>query len=219
MPSTPIIMFLLFSACLPAASYAEGDWRLVKETEGIRIYTCAVPGAEIRQLRAEARVRSTVDRLLRTYLDVERHTIWYPGCVEARPIRRDGAGHMIFYHRIANPWPFKDRDYAFAVDTAGTEEPGGMMARYQNVDGLIPETKGCVRMRKLEGYWKFLPESDGFVAVTYVFGFDPGVGAPAAFINLSLPKIGHDMIRGLARGAEAAVAETMVEKRERTGDE
>jgi hypothetical protein len=194
------------SALLPAGAFADADWKLAKETEGIRIYTRAVPGAEIRQLRAEARIRSTVERLLRTYLDVERHTAWYPGCIAARLVRRDSGGRLIFYHRIDNPWPVQDRDYAFAVDTAGTDEQGGMVARYQDVAGQIPETEGCVRMRKLAGYWKFVPESDGFVAVTYVFDFDPGVGAPAAFINMSLPKIGHDMIKGLVRGAETAVA-------------
>ena len=62
-------------------------------------------------------------------------------------------------------------------------------------------------MRKLEGYWKFVPEPDGFTAVTYVFDFDPGAGTPASFINMSLPKIGNDMLKGLARGAGIAVAE------------
>lgn len=206
MPSLRPFLFFAFAACLPAAALADAEWRFAKEIEGIRIETRPVPGAQIRQLRAEARVRSTVARLLRTYLEVERHTAWYPGCVAARAIRREGDGRIVFYHRIDNPWPIQDRDYAFAVDTAATDEPGGMRARYADVGGLVPETKGCVRMRKLEGYWKFVPEPDGSVAVTYVFDFDPGVGAPAAFINMSLPKIGHDMIMGLARGAGATVA-------------
>ena len=101
----------------------------------------------------------------------------------------------------------QDRDYAIAIDTAATEEPGGKVARYKDVQGLVQETKGCVRMRKLEGYWKFVPEPDGFTAVTYVFDFDPGAGTPASFINMSLPKIGNDMLKGLARGAGIAVAE------------
>ena len=81
---------------------------------------------------------------MEAYLDVERHVRWYPGCVAARLIRRDGPGRLILYHRIDNPWPVQDRDYAFAIDTAATEEPGGKVARYKDVQGPGP---GNGRMR------------------------------------------------------------------------
>jgi ribosome-associated toxin RatA of RatAB toxin-antitoxin module len=199
-----ILLALAALPCSPGA--ADPEWRLVREEQGVRIFTRAIAGVEIHQLRAETRIRATLVRLMEVYLDVERHMRWYPGCIAARVVRRDAAGGLLLYHRIDNPWPVKDRDYALAIDTGAAEEPGGKVARYRDVPGAVPETRDCVRMRKLRGSWKFVPEPDGFTAVTYVFDFDPGPGAPATFINMSLPKIGESMLAGLARGAEPATA-------------
>src|SRR5688572_5341453 len=124
---------LIFNLAPPASAEPEPPWRLVREKDGIRILTRPVPGEEIRQLRAETRIRAAVDRLMEVYLDGEGHVRWYPACVRSRLVRRTPEGSPVFYHRIDNPWPVQDRDYAFAIDTASAEEPGGKVARYRLV--------------------------------------------------------------------------------------
>lgn len=194
---TGILISLLAST--PDESRTEGDWERVGEDGEMRIYTRESVGGGIRKLRVEARVKSTVAQLLGTYLDVENQVKWFPGCETARVIGRKSDSSLTVYRRIRNPWPFQDRDYAILYEVRKTEEEGGILVRYRDLKDAVPVQKDCVRMRKLRGYWKFVPEKDGYVAVTYVFDFDPGGGTPATFINKALPKIGRDTVLGLFR--------------------
>jgi hypothetical protein len=199
-----VFPFACLALIITASGAAAEDWKLLKEEAGVAVYTRAVAGERIEELRAVMKMRTTVDRLVAVHLDGDNQAKWFPKCVESRVIRRMSPTNLWIYRAIANPWPIDDRDYVIDVNLTRDTKTGDAFVSFADVKGALAETRGRVRMKKMAGYWKFSPTGDGQVLVTFVMRFDPGGSTPASFINMALSRIGTDTFDGLYRYALAS---------------
>lgn len=192
----------LLSLSLAASTRCGIPWDLVKDGEVVKIYTRAVPGEAIKELKAVMKMKTTVDKLVAAYLDGDNHSKWFPKCTSSRIVRTPGVAKLRIYRHIENPWPVKDRDYVVEVDLVRDAKTGGATILARDVSGVVPENPDAVRMKKLVETWTLSPTEDGQVLATYVLDFDPGGSTPSSFINMALSKIGTDVFDGMYRYVE-----------------
>lgn len=192
--------FLLATATFASA---EANWELIKQTADTKIYTRENPKDRIKELKVVTRMDATVDELLSVYLDGNNHFRWYPACLTSKVVRKVNDSDVQVYHHIDNPWPVQDRDYVIELKATRDASTGGALVNYKQVPTATPMGKDCVRMRKIEGYWKFDPGSDGKTIVSYVLNFDPGGNTPASLINMSLSNIGTTTFDAMSKYANS----------------
>ncbi len=192
------ILFLTLSLVVWSAEESQNNWELHKEKEGIQVYTRAVSGYDIIEVQGVTLLNTTVDRLVSVYSDPEQCQAWVPSCARSEMIHRQSPTEFTLYRRIANTFPFKDRDYVLNV-TIEYQDNGTVLIRYQDAKEGLPENKCCVRMDRLAGFWQLVPHADGGVEVTYRAHLLPGGGFPSSIVNAGIPDLPFDTLSSLKK--------------------
>jgi len=95
---------------LPAFASAEDTWRLEKDKDGIQVYTRAVDGWSIREMRGVARIPGRLSCFVAVIDDIPAiHELNEMVSTSSIP-HRDSDTQYQLYSTIKMPWPLSDRD-------------------------------------------------------------------------------------------------------------
>jgi START domain len=197
---------------------ADEGWALIRDSDGITVFTRHIEGSPIKELMAVGKMKTAVSRLVEIQFDVAGQTRWVPLCNSARLVKKVSDSQFQLYRKIDNPWPVADRDYVVDVELQMNQETGAAQVEYQEVLGVVPAQKCCVRMERLRGYWKFVPLENGLVEVTYRMHLLPGGGSPAAFVNMSMATIGTNTFKALSEYVQELERQSPSEDRPQSHD-
>ena len=95
-----------------------------------------------------------------------------------------GQGVGANYLRFDFPFPASDRDVVLRARTQ-VETENEVIFDVENVDGLVPETSGVVRIPLLVARWEFRSHGDGATEVVYRQRMEAGGRLPAFIVNRS----------------------------------
>jgi hypothetical protein len=103
---------------LPAISGADGQWKLIVERNGIRLYAREVSGYSEAQFKGVGVVRRPVEAVASVLSDIASYPQWFFKCIEAKKIPAENSSelHFFLYVAIDTPWPFSDRDVVYKTD-------------------------------------------------------------------------------------------------------
>ncbi len=174
-----LLMVVLFLAPTLQAS----DWRLIKEQDGIQVYTRKVEGSPIAQSRATVTLETELPALLAVITDGDNQQRWVDSVDESRTVRRIDATKAYVYTVSKAPWPVSDRDAVVLTEVVQNSASPVVEIRSHAVPDLLPEEKGHVRVRMVDSRWRLAPLMDGQVEVSYLLHSDPGGQIPAWLIN------------------------------------
>ncbi len=191
---------LLFLLALPATA-EEDDWALAKSEDGVEVYTRSVPGSEVKEFRASAVVPAPLDEVVGWWQDPTTYTEWIDRCAEAHRVE-DASGVAANYMKFDFPFPASDRDVVVRAKLLG-ESDGKKVFEGSNVDGVVPERGGVVRIAKLRSRWEFRAQGEAATQVAYQQHMDPSGMLPAFILNRAAVDNPMNTLRGLIRYAEA----------------
>jgi hypothetical protein len=189
-------------ALVALEAVAEDDeWALAKSEDGIEVYTRDVEGFDVREFRASAVVPAPLSAVIAWWRDPTTYTRWINRCSEARLIEVE-SGENANYMKFNFPFPASDRD---VVVRARTIEMSATRVVFEgsNVDGLVPEVSGLVRIAMLRSRWEFSARGDAVTEVVYRQHMDAGGSLPAFILNRAAVDSPFQTLRGLIRFAEA----------------
>lgn len=167
----------------PAAGVATGDgWVAVKHENGVSIETRDVPGSPVREIRAKALIRGSVEALGSLLQDISRRPEWDPTLRSARLLTDAGGRHLV-YMQIELPWPAKDRDVVFRMSVEDAKSAGYIRILGQATDGTeLPTDPRFVRITDASESWDLRACGANVVQVEMVTHVDPA-GIPAWLVN------------------------------------
>jgi hypothetical protein len=102
-----LIFGLYLGLSLP--SYAN-NWRLDKDDNGIKIYTRAIQGSDIREVKSEILIDATLDNVLAVFDDISSYPHWHHKNTKANLLIKRGASERYHYQNFTMPFPVSDRD-------------------------------------------------------------------------------------------------------------
>lgn len=182
---------------------AAGDdfvWKLRKDKDGITVWTRKVPGSGSLEFRAVTEIQATMPCMLALMEDVKSYTRIFPSVKEARLLGITASRDPVLYQRINVPPPAKDRDTVVRISFEGNGKTGAVTLRMTSLWDYIPERKNIVRVKKVAGYWEFVPDAKrGVVKVTYRLHNDPGGDLPPWLVNVAVVKRPYNVLRKLKR--------------------
>ncbi len=181
-----IIAFLVGAALsiFAAESGPKADWKVVKQSSGVTIYSRPHPGSNLKEFKAVGEIDAATKAVHNVIDDVEAYTSFMPYTAECRVIARKN-DFILTYQRVS-PKIVSDRDYTLRIRQKSWPVENGLayLNRWEpaNEDGPA-EKPGVFRVKVCEGSWLLEPAGEGKTRATYSVFTDSGIVGPAFIAN------------------------------------
>jgi hypothetical protein len=175
-----VVSLLLVLCC---AASADGDWRLEKDKDGIQIYSRAVDGWSIREIRGVATFHGRLSSLVAVINDPATGPQINEFVVKAEVEQRYSDTRYRLYNLTKMPWPLSDRDCLNQREISQDPATHAVTVTDTATDGIMPVKKGLVRIVRSRQQWMFTPAADGNVQVELRWLSDPNGPIPSGVIN------------------------------------
>ncbi len=182
-----LLLTLLFNTVLFAASTDTENWQLVKEEQGIRVYTRRLAHSDYKEFKGTITLTASLNELLDFINNASACPDWQYRCLKMLNL----SDHYL-YKLNDLPWPLSDR-YT-VMHSSGIFNPATHtytltlknIKRAQlpaHIISQLPEENDTIQMRHSDGYWqlKHLPSKK--IQITYQMHGDPAGSLPASLAN------------------------------------
>jgi len=160
------------------------DWKLVKQTNGVAIYSRLHPGSHLKEFKAIGEIDAPSDAVHKVIDDVEAYPTFMPYTAEARVIERKH-NSILTYQRIS-PKIVSDRDYTIRIDKKSWPVDKGVayLSEWKPANEHGPaEQPGVFRIKLLKGSWSLEPVARVKTRATYFVFTDSGISVPPFLAN------------------------------------
>jgi hypothetical protein len=193
---TSLLLVTYFLSLFAAA----GDWQLLKQSDGIKVYKRPLDGSGVEEFRAVAEVDSRIEVIGEVLRDVPSYPVWYAGCAETHVVERRDRNHFTFYFLQKTPWPVRNRDLVLEVATRMNLKEGWAEISLKSLPDATPARKGVVRAR-MRGSYRLEYLKRNLTRIIYTIWADPGGSLPPAMANRSMPERTLQTLRGIEKRA------------------
>lgn len=174
-----ICFFLLFLFQMRG----QQQWDLVKEDEGIKVYTRINEVMSFKEFKASAIVKGEVNDFVSVLYDVEGLKTWGHNISESRLLERPNDTIQIYYAVAKAPWPYKNRDGVYKNIFSWDELSRTLMVKISLLDDNRELNNKYVRLDGY-GYWKVQQISANEIKVEFQMQVDPGGSIKAWMANM-----------------------------------
>lgn len=181
---SPLLIWAILAVALGWTHQSFGEeWKLGKEIEGVKIYFRDRDTSNIKELKLSFTVEATLSQCVAFLTDVKAYPEWIHSCVKSRVVGRASPNDTTYYTFVDFPRPLADRDM---VSRGSYRQDPKSLIVYMGGEaqkGIVPETKGVVRVVDSKTRWILTPKGEKKVEIDYVIVSDPGGGIPSWLIN------------------------------------
>lgn len=173
--ATPLSIF--------AAKQSE-EWKAVKQTGGVTIYSRPHPGSHLKEFRAIGEIDAPSQAVHKVIDDVESYTSFMPYTAEARVLERKH-NSILTYQRIS-PKIVSDRDYTIRIEKKSWPAANGLvyLSEWKPANEHGPAEKpGVFRVKLVNGSWLLEPSGPSKTRATYFVFTDSGIVVPPLLAN------------------------------------
>jgi len=165
-------------------AFAQTDWKLKNEKDGIKVYVGAVPDSKFKAIKVDCELNTTLSQLVKVLLDIKTCPEWVDHTKSCTLIKQVSPSELYYYSEINIPWPAQNRDFVAHLKVHQNPETKVVTVDGPAVDGFVPEKDGIVRVHSSKGLWILTPVKKGWVKVVYTLQTDPGGAIPAWLVNM-----------------------------------
>src|SRR6202035_2652430 len=160
------------------------DWKLIKQSNGVAIYSRPHPGSNLKEFKAVGEIDAATETVHKVIDDVEAYPSFMPYTAECRVIERN-RDSILTYQRL-NPKIVSDRDYTLRIEKKSWPVENGLayLNHWEPANEHGPAAKpGVFRVTVCEGSWLLEPAGEGKTRATYSVFTDSGIIGPAFIAN------------------------------------
>ena len=192
-----IFLPLLLAFVSGEVSFAQDNWALKMNTDGIRVYTKNLENSPYKAIKAVCTIQSTITRLTAVLLDIENSADWVYSTKKCSVLKVVSPTDLIYYSEIAVPWPVNNRDFIIRLKVSQDEKTKAVTVLGENKPTYLPENKNVVRIQRSFSKWVITPQPNGFLKIEYLLEVDPGGSIPAWLINMFATKGPYETFKKL----------------------
>ena len=181
-----LIIFFTSTSYLSAQEKNQ-SWQLVKDENGIKVYTRMLAHSGYKEFRGEMDVVTKLDALLTFINNANRCPDWQYKCIKMLNLSND------YIYKLSNlPWPLSDRYTVMQSQMYYDQQHNIYTLRLKNIEreqlpqqilAQLPEEDDTVQMRYSDGYWQFKLDNSSTIHITYQMHGDPAGVIPAVLAN------------------------------------
>lgn len=167
-----------------AAAFAQTNWVLKSNTNGIKVYTGSVASSKFKAIRVECTYNATPAQIVAVLLDVNTCTEWVYHTKSIKLLKQPAANEVYYYSEVSLPWPASNRDFTAHLTATQDAETKVVTVDGPAVNGLVPVHDGVVRVTESTGKWVISPLEGGRSKVEYTLHVNPAGALPAWLVNM-----------------------------------
>jgi ribosome-associated toxin RatA of RatAB toxin-antitoxin module len=158
-----------------------GGWTLESDKDGIKIYTRAVRGSKLKQIRAVVDVHASMATVVRTLTDYQNYHKWMNNVTESYVVDHPADSvHYVFRYEDA-PWPVQNR---YHVDKRILEmEEKSATVQFKSMPNYIDKSAEAIEIQRFEGHWKVSEIARDECQIEYILDENPGGYVPQWLVN------------------------------------
>ena len=187
------LCFLLF---LQFQLFGQEQWKLVKDKNGIQVYTRANTISSFKEFKAIMQIQGEVHQFLAVLYDVEGLSDWGYNIKESKLINRPDNMSQTYYAVAKAPWPYKDRDGIYLNQISWNKESKVLLVDIEMLEQDLEMSDDYVRMDGY-GYWQVKVISDSKLEVIFQMQVDPGGSIKAWMANMFVTDSPYETMLGL----------------------
>ncbi|RFZ94604.1 lipid-binding protein [Mucilaginibacter conchicola] len=178
--------FLLFLtiSLFAISAFAQTDWVLKSNTNGIKVYAASVPNSKFKAIRVECTYNATPAQIAAVLLDVNTCTEWVYHTKSIKLLKQPAPNEVYYYSEVSLPWPASNRDFTAHLTATQDAETKVVTVDGPAVNGLVPAHDGVVRVTESTGKWIITPLEGGKSKVEYTLHVNPAGALPAWLVNM-----------------------------------
>ena len=189
-----LILLLIIGFC---SVTAQTKWKLLKDKDGIRVYTGNTDNSKYKSIRVTCEFPGTIDKLQAVLRDVNHHSDWVYKAKNVSVIKRQSPDDIIYYLETEIPWPVTNRDGVYHLTMQADNMHHSFSALTVSLPGYVPDKNGCIRIVSSKATWQ-VTEATGKIKIDYKLEVDPRGGLPAWTVNLFSDKGPYETFKSLA---------------------
>jgi len=158
-------------------------WEKVKVKNGISVFTRENSLSEIKEVRAEVKIKASLSAVVYLIKRAEKQTEWAYATADAKVLKHYNNFHWVAYTRTDAPWPVDDRDCVTDVTMHQLSDSTIVIKSY-NLDSMVKEVEGVIRMPMIKGSWVLTPIDAHTTKARFQILLDLGGSVPSWVVNL-----------------------------------
>jgi len=169
---------------LPAQPGQNSGWKVVKQNNGVTIYSRPRPGSHLNEFKAVGEIDAAPKTVHNVIDDVEHYPNFMPYTAEARVLARNHDS-IVAYQRIS-PKIVNDRDYTIRIEKKSWPAENGVayLSEWKPANEHGPgEKPGVFRVKLVNGSWLLEPIAANKTRATYYVFTDSGIAVPPPLAN------------------------------------
>lgn len=187
----------MLSECHWPHTLAAEQWKLLRDQQGIRIYSQKVNGSKYEAFKGIIVLQSSPASILGLLDHTEASTEWVQFCTFGKTLKSNGFSERYIYQVTDLPFPLATRDAVFRATTSYNPVTQAITVTLAAAADFYPATE-YVRIRIGSGYFHLRPIDDDNTEVTWQLHVDPGGAIPAFLINMMLVEIPFQSLQRMA---------------------
>lgn len=180
---TLFIKILVFSL-LPSFLFAQEEWELKKDSDGISVWWRATEGTDIKEIKIQLEVEASLNTIVSIMEDVPAYEEWVYSTKKSELIEGEGI-HIVYYNIMDFPWPMDDRDLVMRTNVTQDPDTRIITSKSTATPDKVPYNEDMVRVEMTETEWIVTPLGNNRARIDYRLISDPGGSIPAFLINIA----------------------------------
>ncbi|MEZ5536650.1 MAG: hypothetical protein R3F02_13625 [Thiolinea sp.] len=175
-------LFILSLCAVTPALQAADNWREVLNKSGIVLSQRDLPGKTYQQIQGQMTLKGRIDALVGILNNPGLCKQWLNGCLASNVVKQINPAERINYTVVDVPFPFQDRDMHVRSKASYDSKTDTVTIALQGIDNYAGAQQNRVRVKSLNGFWRFRQLDEQQVSVSYQMYSDPGI-TPVAAVN------------------------------------
>lgn len=193
------IIILFFLLIIANASYSQTDWQLIKDQNGIKVYTANEGSSKFKSIKVEAVLTGTLQKLVNILRDVKNNKEWVYSTKQSYPIKQISSNEVLYYSETELPWPLSNRDIPVRMRLNLNTANNTLHVLASGEPNSFPLQKGKVRLQFFNSTWDVKYDGKNKISISYYLKMDPSGNVPVQVTNLFITKGPYETFENLSK--------------------
>ncbi len=142
---------------------------------------------------------SSLSALVAVLIDTKNHKNWVFMNKKAEVLDKTGPFHWFLYSQSDAPWPATDRDIISETVMEQDSVTKAITVTARAVPEYIDKVQEYVRIPYARAQWRFVPQKNGRVRITFTLKIDVGGSIPIWLMNMVSAKGPYKTLQAFRR--------------------
>ncbi len=182
------VLISLYFVLIPRFAMGQGDWKLLRSSDNIWVYSKDIVGSNLKELKTVAYFDTHMDGMVALLTDVSAQPRFQFGCLSSMRVGPKTKYEQSFYQELYMPWPFTNRDAVFKQSILPHANTNECTIESKSTFDWVPKKSNFVRVPFMHSNWHLKALNQTQIIATYTIRVDPGGAVPAWLVNLFMDR-------------------------------